>query len=150
MRFGSASFHPVDDVRGFLGQWRRDCCRAGQTVALQQVHAQLQHLAQLGRGLHTLGQHQNVPGPRVVHQAGEELLLVRIGINAADNGDIHLDIAGGYGQQAAAVAVAAAVIVQRKDAGSSDHGAFPLQLGGIQLFFLGDLHHQLPGQFRPR
>ena len=79
----------------------------------------------------------------VIDERPEELLFVGIGINAPDDGDVHLDILGRDRQQAVAIAVAAAVVIQRKDAGRTGDIPLPFQLSLVHLFLFGDLHHQL-------
>ena len=78
----------------------------------------------------------------VIDERHEELLFVGIGINASDDGDVHLDILGRDRQQAVAIAVAAAVVIQRKDAGRTGGIPLPFQLSLVHLFHFGDLHHQ--------
>lgn len=107
--------------------------RRGQTVALQQVYTHLEHLAQLRQRFHALSQHLHTARVGVINERHEELLFVGIGINAPDDGDVHLDILGRDRQQAVAIAVAAAVVIQRKDAGRTGDIPLPFQLSLVHL-----------------
>ena len=83
------------------------------------------------------------------HDVLHDLLLVRVGIDAADDGDIHLDEPGRKLQQAVLVGKAAAVIVQREHAGEARRMALGLQRFVVNLLFLGDLNDHLTAQLMP-
>ena len=63
-------------------------------VALQRIRAQLDDLAQFGGGLHALGNDLHAAGVGVSHHIAQDLLLVRRGVDATDDGNIHLDEPG--------------------------------------------------------
>ena len=65
-----------------------------QKIALQKVCAQLDDRAQLGGGLHALGNDLHAAGVGISHHIAQDLLLIRRGINATDDGNIHLDEPG--------------------------------------------------------
>lgn len=69
----------------------------------------------------------------------DDLLLVDVGVNAADDGNIHLEVVRGEQKQVVAVAVPAAVIIQRKDRGSAQLTALDGKHLRHRFFFLGNL-----------
>ena len=79
----------------------------------------------------------------VFHNILNQLLLIRIGINIADNGDIHLDIVRRQLEQTVAVAATAAPVIQRERALIAQCPALALQRLAVDLLFLGDLDNQI-------
>lgn len=118
------------------------CGGAAEVVALQQVHAQTDDGAQLGLSLNALGDELHTAGVGVSHNVGDDLLLITVGVDPAHNGNVDLDIPGRELQQVQFVAVAAAVVIQRKGAGEARNVPLPLQTCAVQILLFGDLHHQ--------
>ena len=78
----------------------------------------------------------------VSHNVGDDLLLITVSVDPAHNGNVDLDIPGRELQQVQFVAVAAAVVIQRKGAGEARNVPLPFQTCAVQIFLFGDLHHQ--------
>lgn len=84
--------HPPNHAQRLRRDLTRRRRRLRQKISLQQINAQFNNLAQLGFGLNALGNDLHAASVCVFHNILDQLLLIRIGINIADNGDIHLDI----------------------------------------------------------
>ena len=84
--------HPPNHAQRLRRDLTRRRRRLRQKISLQQINAQFNNLAQLGFGLDALGNDLHAASVCVFHNILDQLLLIRIGINIADNGDIHLDI----------------------------------------------------------
>lgn len=135
-------FELVDHRLGCRCNGGGHCGGAAEVIALQQIHAQTDDGAQLGLGLNALGNELHTAGVGVSHNVGDDLLLVTVGIDPAHNGNVDLDIPGRELQQVQFVAVAAAVVIQRKGAGEARNVPLPFQTCAVQIFLFGDLHHQ--------
>ena len=79
----------------------------------------------------------------VFHNILDQLLLIRIGVDIADDVDIHLDIVRRQLEQTVAVAVTAAPVIQRERALIAQCPALALQRLAVDLLFLGDLDDQI-------
>lgn len=109
----------ADDIQRFGCDGGGHGCRAAEVVALQQVHAQVDDLAQLDLFLDALGEDLHTAGVGVGHDVRDDLLLVEILLDAADDGEVDLDVLGRQFQQIELVAVAGAVVIQREGTGEA-------------------------------
>ena len=71
---------------------------------------------------------------RVGHGVRHDLALVGVGVDAADDGKVDLDVVGRELEKAALVAVAAAVVVERERTRAAT------QRLGVEALFLRDLN----------
>ena len=76
----------------------------------------------------------------IVHQVQHQLLLVHIGVDVPDDGQVHLDIPGRQEQQALFTVVAAAIVVQGKHTGAVVKSLLPLQRCHVHVLLFHDLN----------
>lgn len=118
---------PADGIQCGLREGGRHCSGAAEVEALQQVHAEVDDLAQFSVVLNALRNQLHTAGVGIVYDIGNDLLFVAVGVDAADDGNVDLDVPGSQRQKVQLVAVAAAVIIQREGAGEARHVPLPFQ-----------------------
>ena len=130
--------HLGDDGKTFFARAAGFDLRHREEEALQKVDAERQHGAYLVRGLKALGHDLHAALVCVGHGVRHDLALVGVGVDAADDGKVDLDVVGRELEKAALVAVAAAVIIQRE--GAAADRLLDAQRLGVEALFLRDLN----------
>ena len=84
----------VNHIQRFGRNGRGNLCRLCQQIALQHVNAQTKQGLQFCLGFQTFCNDLHITLVRIVDNVRHDLLLVLVGVNAADDTNIHLDIMG--------------------------------------------------------
>ena len=120
------------DSNGFCTDRFRNSGRFCKKIALQEINIQFQYLQKFSWSFQTLGNDFHASLMCIGNNIFYDLLLVRIGVDIADDGKIQLDIRRCKLQKRFFIAVSAAVVIQGKYTGKSQHLTFLLQSCKIQ------------------
>lgn len=132
--------HLGDDGKTFFARAAGFDLRHREEEALQKVDAERQHGAYLVRGLKALSHDLHAALVRVGHGVRHDLALVGVGVDAADDGKVDLDVVGRELKKTALVAVAAAVVVERERTRAATDRLLDAQRLGVEALFLRDLN----------